>query len=303
MKKILALFLSVLFLLSLCGCSASKGPDLTESLCQEPWIESESGKAMMEFYSTGSGTRTENGETDFTWTVLDKNTIRVENFGTNRMTDYFYEEVEGTPNLVSISGKEAFVLASDSSVSIDEAPAAEPEITPEPTTEPTPEPEFGEKTIIFNDGVKVTAYVVDVFKYVNDWSDIGFWGGSFSFGSVMGQPFELRGAVTECYGVSFTYTATATEGDPFEAGFKGGIRLGKRDWKNGDYEETVMLKNGEPGEIRVWMKEPDNVTAFTCVTAKVLRKKAAWTSEVARDLKLYFKTEKAAQLYIDSLSV
>ena len=319
MKKAIALFLSVLFLVSFAGCS--KGSDLKDTLCKEPWIEGESGKVMMEFFPTGSGIRTENGESDFTWSVIDKNIIRVENFGSSRMTDYSLEEVEGTPNLVSVSGREAFVLESNSKVSFKDSyveaakpeeiqeptqePEPEPAQEPEPIPEPEPEPGFPEKTIIFKDGIKITAYVVDVFKYVDDWSEVGLWGDLFSFGSVRGQPFELRGAVTECYGVSFSYTVTATEGDPFEAGFKGGVRFGsgKGKWTYGDYEETVMLKNGDPGEIRVWLKEPQNIVAFTAVTAKVLSKAASWTSNLSKDLKLYFRTEKAAQLYLDSLSV
>ena len=141
--------------------------------------------------------------------------------------------------------------------------------------------------------------MVEPLALVGDWSLIAVSGKRMSLGSVKTNGLEMKGTLHSVYGFSFNYGVIVTKGNPLAVGFKGGFHKNGK-WEFGDFGEQIQLEDMIPQEFHVFSKEPAVIDAFAVTTAKVLNKNASYRASYS-NLKVYFASEEAAQLYIDSI--
>lgn len=151
-------------------------------------------------------------------------------------------------------------------------------------------------------GAEVTAYAVRPFDLTDNWGTVGYWGSRFAFGSTETTAFELKGAIRNCYGVTFTYAVDNVDyGDLESVGIKPGMRMGKK-WTCGDKGTTVYPVTGEPYEFTVLNKKPGTLSAVTVVTDRAMNSRLSYSGSYWPDFTLWFASEDAAESYAASLN-
>ena len=156
----------------------------------------------------------------------------------------------------------------------------------------------------FDDGTVVDAYVCCPCTYPEDLSMVGSWGNDiFTLDSFMTQAFELKGNINNCYGITIGYSIDSVaygQDAILAAGMKAGMRMNGT-WSFGDYHTELDAPLYDGIYYSVYNKTPGTLSAVTVVPAHPINTRFSYSGSMMYDMRLYFATEEAAELYMNSV--
>ncbi len=150
---------------------------------------------------------------------------------------------------------------------------------------------------------KLETYMVDLSGY--DLDELGYWSQKTKKMQVSKRAnvyyWMLEGQIDDCYGIEVKFYAEGGDGNVFSTPFRIYVQQLDSKWYAGDTDSAFAAIAGRDSTSDLFFKSPISMVA---VSVEFTRQKtsgsASWTSTIT-PTKLYFRTEKAAKAYVDSL--